>query len=62
MAAPLRAVYPAVPGVRVNGTFADLDPAPDTFVPARFEYRDLAQRLETWVRQWVDLCEAANCA
>ena len=62
LAAPGNAVYPVVESVSTDDTYGDVDPAPGSFEPAQFDYRELGANLEGWVRAWVDLCEAANCA
>lgn len=62
LAAPGNAVYPVVKGVSVNDTYGGVDPAPGTFQPAPFTAEELGRNVEGWVREWTDLCEAANCA
>ncbi|HUR25342.1 MAG TPA: thiamine ABC transporter substrate-binding protein [Candidatus Thermoplasmatota archaeon] len=61
LAAPGNAVYPVVAGLDVNATYAGLDPAPGTFVPAAFDYRDLGENLERWLGEWTALCEENDC-
>ncbi|HEX2022452.1 MAG TPA: thiamine ABC transporter substrate-binding protein [Candidatus Thermoplasmatota archaeon] len=62
LAAPGNAVYPVVRGVDVNATYGGHDPAPGSFEPAAFSAEELGANVDRWVREWVDLCEAADCA
>lgn len=62
LAAPGNAVYPVVDGVEVNGTFGGIDPPPGSFQPAVFDVVTLGANVERWVREWTELCEAADCA
>ncbi len=62
LVAPNMAVYPVVQNVSVEGTFGGIDPQPGTFVPAAISTADIGANIERWVREWVDLCEANNCA
>lgn len=61
LAAPGNAVYPVVAGVDVSATYGGLDPAPGSFEPARFAYRDLGANLERWLDAWTELCEEHDC-
>ncbi len=62
LAAPGNAVYPVVASVSVESTFGGVDPAPGSFTPAAFDAATLGANVERWISEWVDLCEAANCA
>ena len=60
--APGMAVYPVVEGVGVEETFGGVDPAPETLAPAALDHETVGRNVEAWVREWVELCEAADCA
>lgn len=62
LAAPGNAVYPIVAGVDVSATYGGLDPAPGTFQPAVLDTVTLGMDVERYVREWTELCEAADCA
>lgn len=62
LSAPGNAVYPVVKGVPVEATYGGHDPAPGTFEPAPFTAEEIGANLERWLREWTDLCEAADCA
>ena len=61
LAAPGNAVYPVVSGIDVSSTYGGLDPAPGSFEPARYDYRDLGANLERWLNEWTALCEQHDC-
>jgi thiamine transport system substrate-binding protein len=61
LAAPGNGVYPVVSGIDVAATYGGLDPAPGSFQPATFAYRELGANLEGWLTEWTDLCEAHDC-
>jgi thiamine transport system substrate-binding protein len=61
LAAPGNAVYPVVAGIDVAATYGGLDPAPGSFEPTRYGYRQLGANLERWLNEWTALCEANDC-
>jgi thiamine transport system substrate-binding protein len=61
LAAPGNAVYPVVDGIDVEATYGGHDPAPGSFQPARFGYRELGDNLERWLAEWTALCEQHDC-
>lgn len=62
LAAPGNAVYPVARNVSVESTYGGVDPRPGSFAPAEFTAERLGADVERWVREWVELCEAADCA
>lgn len=66
LAAPENAVYPvttsAAAAASVAETYGDLDPEPGTFAPAAIPYETIGDNLERWIGEWVERCEAHDCA
>lgn len=62
LAALENAVYPIVPVVDTGPVYGDLDPEPGSFQTTTLTWETIGENLDRWIDEWVDLCEASDCA